>query len=297
MHTQYEKQFGFALDERLYVGLISDYNQIANGFSTPLPNNRQINYIGGTELVDYFSVRSWLETLIYHETAHNYQLNAKDNPVSSSLHKVFGNGMVISPFIIMPNIAVNSFLLEGNAVLNESWHGNGGRLYSGRFKVQTLLQVKAGYFTPERMHNHTLFFPYGEHHYSMGGFFQYYLAEKYGLVKTNRFFKENSLDWYWPFLTNNAMWRTIGRDFEGAMGDYVKSAKKDAQSVVEVQGKVLVRSKYFSSLNGDKDELYFLVNQEGVRAPELARFNLKSKSLLLRRESYMEGKVVKVGGS
>lgn len=297
LHTQYEKQFGFALDERLYVGLMSDYNQIANGFSTPLPNNRQINYIGGTELVDYFSVRSWLETLIYHETAHNYQMNAKDNPVSSSLHKVFGNGMIILPYAIMPNIAINSFLLEGNAVLNESWHGNGGRLYSGRFKVQTLLQVKAGYFTPERMHNHTLFFPYGEHHYTMGGFFQYYLAEKYGLPKTNRFFKENSLDWYWPFNTNNAMGRTVGRDFEGAMRDYVKSAKKDANAVVEAQGNVLLRSKYFSSLNGDKDELFFLVNQEGVRAPELARFHLKSKKLTLRRDSWMDGKVIKVGGS
>ena len=297
LHTQYQKQFGFALDERLYVGLISDYNQIANGFSTQLPNNRQINYIGGTELVDYFSVRSWLETLIYHETAHNYQLNAKNNPVSRSLHNVFGNGMVVLPFTVLPNFALNSFLLEGNAVLNESWHGNGGRLYSGRFKVQTLLQVKAGYFTPERMHNHTLFFPYGEHHYTMGGFFQYYLAEKYGLAKTNRFFKENSIDWYWPFMTNNAMWRTVGRDFEGTVRDYAKSAKKDAQSVVEVQGKGILRSKYFYPLNGDKQELFFLVSQEGVRAPELARLDLMTKQVSLRRESYLEGKVIKVGGS
>lgn len=297
LNNQYEKQFGFSLDERLYVGLMSDYNQIANGFSTPLPNNRQINYIGGTELVDYFSVRSWLETLLYHETAHNYQLNAKDNPISSSLHKVFGNGMVILPYSVMPNIALNSFLLEGNAVLNESWHGNGGRLYSGRFKVQTLLQVKAGYITPERMYNHTLFFPYGEHHYTMGGFFQYYLAEKYGLPKINRFFKQNSLEWYWPFNTNNAMWRTVGRDFEGTLKDFVKYSKKEAQAVVEVQGDPLVRSKYFSPLNGDKEELFFLVNPEGVRAPELARFNLKSKRLTLHRNSYMDGKVVKVGGS
>lgn len=297
LHGRYQKQFGFALDEKLYVGLMSDYNQIANGFSSPLPNNRQINYMGGTELVDYFSVRSWLDTLIYHETAHNYQMNAKDNPISSSLHKVFGNGMVILPYTVMPNIAINSFLLEGNAVLNESWHGNGGRLYSGRFKAQTLLQVKAGYFTPERMHNHTLFFPYGEHHYTMGGFFQYYLAEKYGMVKVNRFFKQNSLDWYWPFNTNNAMGRTLGLDFERAMKGYVKSAEKDAREVIEAKGNVLVRSKYFSSLNSDGEEVFFLVNQTGVRAPELARYNVISKQLALRRDSYLDGKVVKLGGN
>jgi hypothetical protein len=84
-------------------------------------------------------------------------------------------------------------------------------------------------------------------------------------------------------MTNNAMWRTVGRDFEGAMRDYVKSAKKDAEAVVEAKGDILVQSKYFSSLNGDNDELFFLVNQEGVRAPELARFNLKSRKRLSLR--------------
>lgn len=297
LHRQYEKQFGFALDEKLYVGLMSDYNQIANGFSTPLPNNRQINYMGGTELVDYFSVQSWLDTLLYHETAHNYQMNAKDNAVSRNLHSVFGNGMVILPYAVMPNITINAFLVEGNAVLNESWHGNGGRLYSGRFKAQTLLQVKAGYFTPERMHNHTLFFPYGEHHYTMGGFFQYFLAEKYGLAKTNRFFKNNSWDWFWPFNTNNVMRRTLGRDFETLMNDFVKTNQKEARALVETEGEIVTRSKYFSSLNSDGDEIFFLVNPTGVRAPELARIDKPSKRLTLRRDSYREGKVVKVGGN
>ncbi|MEA2091396.1 MAG: hypothetical protein U9O83_03400, partial [Campylobacterota bacterium] len=146
LHKDYKKFFNWKLDETLYVGLISCNNQIANGFSTQWPNNRQINYVGGTQMVDYFSSASWLDTLLYHETAHNYQVNVKGSSVSRGLHTVFGNGTLFFPFIpaIVPNVFENSFMLEGNAVLNESWHGNGGRLYSGRFKVETILQAKAG---------------------------------------------------------------------------------------------------------------------------------------------------------
>ena len=141
-------------DLTLYVGLISDYNQIANGFSTQWPNNRQINYVGGTQLVDYFTTTSWLDTLLYHETAHNYQVNVKGSVVSRSLHSVFGNGTFIVPIpLAVPNAMENSFMLEGNAVLNESWHGNGGRLYSGRLKAQTLLQAKAGNIVASDVYN------------------------------------------------------------------------------------------------------------------------------------------------
>lgn len=297
LHRFFENQFGFKLDERLYVGLISDYNQIANGFSTPLPNTRQINYIGGTELVDYFCVRSWLETLLYHETAHNYQLNAKDNPVSRSLHTVLGNGFLFLPFFTHPNIAVNSFLLEGNAVLNESWHGNGGRLYSGRFKAQTLLQAKAGYITPERMHNHTLFFPYGEHHYIQGGFFQYFLAEKFGIGKTNKFFKQNSLDWYWPFKTNEAMGRTFGRRFDTLLDQFAQKTATESLNLVKVEGPVVARSAFFDFLNKDKDEIFFLASPENVRGPELIRYSLSQKSLTRKRADFLSGKVVKTDGT
>ena len=161
LQPQYEELFGYAMDEQMFIGLLSDYNQIANGFAMPYPNNRQMNYIGGAMMVDYFSATSWLKTLLYHETAHNYQINAKDNIVSGTLHTVFRNGSVLVPWFNLPNITESSFLLEGNAVLNESYHGNGGRLYSGRFKAEMLMQAKAHYLTPERIYNDNYFFLYG----------------------------------------------------------------------------------------------------------------------------------------
>ena len=48
IHQEYEKYFGYRMDQTLYVGIISQQNQIANGFSTQYPLNMQINYIGGT---------------------------------------------------------------------------------------------------------------------------------------------------------------------------------------------------------------------------------------------------------
>ena len=230
LHIDYEKFFDWKLDETLYVGLISDYNQIANGFSTQWPNNRQINYLGGTQLVDYFTTTSWLDTLLYHESAHNYQANIKGSVVSRTLHSVIGNGSFIIPIpITVPNIFENSFMLEGNAVLNESWHGNGGRLYSGRFKAQTLLQAEAGNINSAYVYNSRLGFPYGEIVYIQGGFYNLYMAETYSLEEINSYFKYHSEDWWWPFRTNWSMQDAVGENFERSLNSFSNAQKELAK--------------------------------------------------------------------
>jgi hypothetical protein len=296
LQPQYEDKYGYVMDEPLHVGLISSYNQIANGFSTQLPNNRQINYVGGVAAVDYFSSTSWLNTLLYHETAHNYQLNAKDNIISSSLHSVFGNGGIIIPIFTIPNFTESSFLIEGNAVLNESWHGNGGRLYSGRFKAATLMQAKAGYLTPQRVYNSNYFFLYGSHFYTLGGFYEKYLAENYGLTKVNSYWREHSKDWFWPFFTNNSMERSIGIDFEDSFDAWSKQMSKEAELLVEPKGEDIASSQFFYPLNGDKDEIYFMVNESGRERSELVIYDKKTKNVTKKRESWISGKVVKVDG-
>lgn len=295
LQPEYEKLYGYTMDETLYVGLVSPYNQIANGFSTPYPNNRQINYVGGAMMVDYFASPSWLNTLLYHETAHNYQMNAKDNMISSTLHSVIRNGTFFIPWFNLPNIVESSFLLEGNAVLNESWHGNGGRLYSGRFKAATLQQAKAGYLTPERVYNDNYYFLYGSHHYTLGGQYQYYLAEQYGLEKVNRYWKEHSQDWYWPFFTNNTTERSIGIDFETAFDDWRKAMKREAVQMHDVEGEVLASTQFYTPMNTDADEIYFIVNASGRETPELVVYDKHSGEITKKRDSYIAGKVIKTG--
>ena len=295
LHKNYKKFFDWELDEKLYVGLISSNNQIGNAFATQWPNNRQLNYMGGTELIDYFSSTSWLDTLLYHETAHNYQVNVKGSAISRGLHTVFGNGSVIVALpLTVPNVMENSFMTEGNAVLNESWHGNGGRLYSGRFKAQTILQAKAGHIIPSFVYNQKLAFPYGDIAYIQGGFYNLYLAEKYGLQKVNSYFKYHSEDLFWPQFTNASMKLAVGVEFEKSLLAFANKYSKLSDKFVEVKGENLASSQFFTSLGNSENEVFFITNESGVRAPELVVFNKKTKKTRTKRESWLAGKVIKV---
>jgi hypothetical protein len=294
LQPRYEATYGYTMDETLYVGLISDYNQIANGFSTPYPNNRQINYGGGVLDVDYFSAVSWLKTLLYHETAHNYQDNAKESTVSQSLHAVLGNGAFYLPWFTLPNITESSFLLEGNAVLNESWHGNGGRLYSGRFKAATLQQARAGLLTPERVFNDNYFFLYGSHFYTLGGFYQYDLAQQYGLNRVNAYWKAHSLQWYWPFMTNRATKAAVGADFDTTFAAWRERMEAEARKMVQVEGNALASTQFYTPMNADERAVYFTVNPTGRTFPELVVYDKADGNVTRTRGSYIAGKVVRL---
>lgn len=298
LQPQYEASFGYRMDAPLYVGLISDNNQIANGFSTQFPLNRQINYVGGASAVDYFSTTSWLDTLLFHETAHNYQLNAKDNRVSSALHSVLGNGTLVTPFFpaIVPNVFESSFMLEGNAVLNESRHGNGGRLYSGRFDALVLAQAKAGYLTPERAYNQTLYFPYGESSYVLGGHYQYFLADQYGLDATNRYFKARSRYWYFPFVTNAPLQKAIGNNFDNTFADWAEHEAQQADRAVMSAGEPLLTSKYFTALNSDDNDIFFLASPQDVRAPHHVVLDRETGEVDKQRSTFRGGELFRRDG-
>lgn len=295
LQKKYIDMYKWKFDETLYVGLISDYNQIANGFSTQWPNNRQINYIGGTQKIDYFCSKSWLSTLIYHETAHNYQVNLKKNPISSSLHSIFGNGVVFLPLpLILPNVAENPLMFEGNAVLNESWHGNGGRLYSGRFKAETIMQAKAGNLKSKYLYNQRLGFPYGDIAYIQGGFYHLYLAKTYGLRSTNNYFTQHSKYWYWPFMTNLSMKDAIGIDFEQTVNEFELDQISLLKEFKILEEKEVLSSQFFYPLNSNIDEIFFLINKSGVREPELVCINKDTKKVTIKMDSYRVGKVIKI---
>ena len=297
LHDNYENLFDWKLDETLYVGLISSNNQIANGFSTQWPNNRQINYVGGALRVDYFCSTSWLHTLIYHETAHNYQMNMKANSVSQFLHDIFGNGLVILPVpMSVPNVTENSFMTEGNAVLNESWHGNGGRLYSGRFKAQTILQAEARKINPAEVYNTKLAFPYGEIAYIQGGFYNLYLAQKYGLKNTNHYFKYHSEDFLWSQFTNASMKEAVGVDFETSLYDFSQEYKNLATHFIKAEGEKIATSQFFNSLSSSDNEIYFLTNEDGVSKPELVIVNKQNSNIKKIKSSWIAGKVIKKDG-
>ena len=299
LHKDYEEFYNWKLDETLHVGIISNCNQIANGFSTQLPNNRQINYIGGTQLVDHFTNTSWLDVLIYHETAHNYQLNVKGSSVSRGLHSVFGNSasFLIPLPIIIPNYMESSFMLEGNAVLNESWHGSGGRIYNGALKAMTILQAKADRIHDYNMYNLNMEFPYfGNSVYHIGGFFNLYAAENSSIKEVNSYFRTKSEDWYWPQYTNYAFEQAVGVDFSTSVDNFADKYAKLAENFVIADGEHIVSSQDYYQMSSDKDEIFFITNETGVRAPELITINKADETVEKDRDSWLSGKMIKDDG-
>jgi len=290
----YEREFGFKLDEKLRVGLASNNNQIANGFSTQIPFNMQLFYGAGSIYIDYFSTSSWLKTLIIHETAHNFQLNPKENFLSKLNHKVFGNNY-ITPFgFPIPNFLENAFILEGNAVMNESRFGNGGRLFSGYALAEVVAMAKAGVIRPELMYNATLEFPYREKFYLVGGFFQQFLVEKYGVEKVNGYFKTFSTQPL-PLFANSIFKEQYGKSFEVLLSEFVEEMKSKHADFAPTKGELLTQSQIFVPLNKKGDEIYTLIG-DNKSAPKLYRLNRKNMHLNFEQDSWRVGEVFKYRG-
>ena len=294
----YEKEFGFKMDDKLSVGLATSNNQIANGFSTQIPFNMQLFYGAGASYIDYFCFSSWLKTLVIHETAHNFQLNPKENVISKAGHKVLGNNPVtflgLFPIFPIPNIMESSFILEGNAVLNESRFGNGGRLFSGYALAEVVALAKAGEITPALMYNSTLEFPYGEKFYLVGGFFQQFLANRYGIAKVNGYFKRFAAQPL-PFFTNIMFKKQFGKSFEVLLDEFVEELKTKHKDAKVTAGKLLAKSQLFVPFNSSDGEIYTLIGDR-KSAPKILRLNKASKNISFETGAWREGEVFRTNG-
>ncbi len=295
----YEKTYGYGFDSRLYVGLASSKNQIANGFSTQFPFNQQIFYGAGAGYIDYFCFSSWLKTLIIHETAHNFQLNPKFNDLSKIGHDILGNTpfamFSFIPLFPLPNITESSFILEGNAVMNESRYGNGGRLFSGYALAEVVVLARAGLITPELMYNETLNFPYGEKFYLVGGFFQQFLVKKFGIERVNGYFKTYATQPL-PFFTNKVFQQQFGATFEVLLAQFVDEVQKVHQGFKTAQGRILAKSQIFVPLNRDAKKVYSVVSDK-KSAPKILEIDRENESVKYVEGSWRVGEPFKINGS
>src|SRR4051812_32233808 len=152
----YDKSFNWHLSERQDLILTSSRQQIANAYATTTPNIKSVWFPSGADFLDSTATSSWMLTLASHETAHLYQLNSKSE-FPAAISTVVGN----SPFVFLfalpvwlsPNFLTPTFLLEGNAVLQESRINQGGRLHSGEARALVLAQIQAGQIDPNRLIN------------------------------------------------------------------------------------------------------------------------------------------------
>jgi len=291
--------FGYKLDEPITIILISNNIQVKNAFSTQTPYNLGVYYSGGGASMEYFSNSSWLKTLFVHETAHNYQLNAKKSNVSKTLHKIFKNNtfpIFISflPLTTLVNYSLPNILLEGNAVLNESIYGIGGRLYSGKFMALKNTLILNNKINPNTFINNTNDFPVDTKRYIVGGFYMQYLASIYGINKVNKFFYENSTHFINPFLLNQSYLKHFHISFNKSVNDFIKFTKNRYKNFNELKNKKpLSSSKSDILLSKIENKIYF-ISSNNINKKELNIYDIKTNSLNKKDTKLSNAKIFKV---
>lgn len=267
----YEKEFDWVLDDPPFLILASSRNQEANGFVTIYPTLFSAFYGGGAAAIDEFAATSWLYTLLAHESAHLYQISAKQ-PYSSLLKKIFGNAypnlVFPFPYMIFPNAFIPTLMMEGNATFNENRFGNGGRLYNGIYRAIFLNLVADKKVNSRRFINEHLDWPYTQEKYLGGAYLNLYLAEKYGIEKVNSFFKLNSDHYINPFLLNRSFLDTFGLGFDEVFKDLNAQWADKAARIQRVDGKIIGQSITHGGLNRAKGKILFLTTN-GKRRPDL----------------------------
>ncbi|MDR1450950.1 MAG: hypothetical protein LBI57_01255 [Helicobacteraceae bacterium] len=265
----YDKDFGFKLRGPT-LGLLGFQNQIANAFATTTPFLEMAFYGGGATEIDYFGASDWTLTLLVHEGAHLYQLSgASDFPVW--LESAFGHNYMpviagVVPFWTYPNELLPTLFMEGNAVFNESRMTGGGRLFGGRHKALFLALLKSGRLDARRLINDHRDFPYLEEKYIVGGFFQAWLASRYGAEKTNHFFAEHGQRWINPLLLNKSLQRHYGASYQELIGQFLSHYKDEANAFKEQTGKKIAETKIYAPIGGDDKALYVYSSDAETKA-------------------------------
>lgn len=289
----YDQSFGWHLDERQDLILTSPRQQIANAYATIIPNIKSVWYPSGGEFLDMSAASSWSLLLDAHETAHLYQLNAKAE-LPARLSRLLGNAdrfsLFVWPIFIHPNLYTPGFLMEGNAVLNESRVNMGGRLHSGELRALVLAQIKAGEIDPTRLINDEFRFPFSSVAYYQGGYFQAHLAGKYGIDKTNQFFKAQGERYLWPFLLNKTFRQHFGASYPQEIREYVREMESLAKNQTFTQSPILIAGTFVSPFNHDNDRIWFTIS-EGKAPPDLIVYDKRHRTFTAQRRDLRQGKV------
>ncbi len=185
---------------------------------------------------------------------------------------------------------INPFLLEGNAVLNESRFNNGGRLYSGYALAELIEMVNANRVKANLLYNTTLSFPYGEKNYLIGGFFQKYLAQKYGIDKTNSFFKKYSKQ-FLPISVNSVFKEHFGKSFETLIDDFSEYIKQKYNKYHRADGEILIDSKIYAPMGRNGKNILILVGNFRDY-PKAISFD--GKKIEVESGSFKKGKLFKI---
>lgn len=301
---RYEKSFNWKLDEKIYLVLASPNNQIANGFATVTPNLMTVFYPSGALELDDFALYSWFLALSSHETAHLFQLNSKgkSDSLNNLLYPYVKNSPLnVGPFgipvFIHPNILLPRFILEGNAVMNESRLARGGRLQSAKVRAVVYSLLKGDKVDFKYLLNEHLEFPFGNEKYWLGGYLQAYLAEKYGIEKTNRFFFSHGDSWLNPLLLRDSFLGHFGESYAQALTGTLMRFRPEAKKQQSSNEAVISKGVMFGPMNHTPEQIFFLKSDQLEERPKLIVYNNFTGQLTETPIDLAMGKVFKMNNN
>lgn len=297
----YESEYGWIIDEKTSIVLASKWNQIPNAFAMSTPNSLTVYYSGGVEFLEGSASSSWLFLLSTHERAHIYQLNVKQNP-AKQLKYIFGNDPLVFipffpwPIFMTPNQFLPTFLVEGNAVLNESRFQNGGRLYSGEARATVLNLVLNDKADLKFIMNDNLNFPFGSEKYLVGGYFQNFLSGKFGIQKVNSFFSQNASRYLNPFLLKTSFAETFYQSYEKLYNEFLAEMRNSYSTFNKAKGTKVASSIKEIIFNRSKDgkKIIFTTQKDGKNRNILNILDSQGVPLIERSTLLKSGKVFEV---
>jgi hypothetical protein len=171
---QLEQFFSWTSQDTIRITL-SDQQDRANGYASPLPYNRVVLYTpspdGVSALQDY---DDWLETLVIHELTHIIHLD-KARDWSLFPRYIFGRNFLTFPNLFQPN-----FFKEGIATYIEtSWDKEIGRGQNTYYDMVLRTEVATGILPLAKAQQNTRDWPLDKS-YSYGVLFYQFLDEVYG---------------------------------------------------------------------------------------------------------------------
>jgi Tol biopolymer transport system component len=171
---QLEEFFSWSAKDKIHITL-SDQQDRANGYASPLPYNRVVLYTpspdGLSAIQDY---DAWFETLIIHELTHVIHLD-KARDWSLFPRYIFGRN-----FLTFPNLFQPSFFKEGIATYIEtSWENQIGRGQNTYYDMVLRTEAASGILPLSKAQQNVRDWPLDKA-YSYGVPFYQFLDERYG---------------------------------------------------------------------------------------------------------------------
>jgi len=285
----YEKSFNWKLDENVDIVISSNANQISNGFATSYPHLQTVFFRGGIESLDRYAFFSWGELLLIHETAHLFQTNLKRG-LSQYTHMLFGNN-IYGPFpalwFTLPNMVLPRFIIEGNAVYNESRFSKGGRLSSGEIKASVYNLAKNNVLNYKRILNDYLKFPFGGEKYWLGGYFFKFLEEKYGQNLINKYFFRQAEHYLNPLIINSTFKEHFGTSLENLLNLFFKNLYEKSKNQNIVKGQLISKGNALyntMSTSSDNSKIYINLGNKSEVQSDLLIIDKENEKINLSKE-------------